>query len=103
MRTILTKDKIIEVFGDFTPYLNDEGVPSIFWEEEILTSIVLPSPLSLSWNEDKKVSRIRCHKKISRFLLQSLNDIHSNSQVWNTINDFGGVYNFRLQRKSKSS
>lgn len=93
----------IEVFGDFHKFLNPDGVPTIFWEEEILTHILLPAPLPLAWNHSRTVSGISCHKLIAPFLSKALNDIHSMPEVWDTINDYGGCYTFRLQRKSSSS
>jgi hypothetical protein len=91
-----------EVFGDFTPYLSEEGVPSIFWEEEILTQITLPVPIPLAWNKKVLVSKVRCHEKIAGFLHCALVDAHQIPDVWSTINDFGGIYNFRVQRRSMS-
>ena len=96
----LSDVEVIRNFGNFVPYLDAEGKPSIFWEEEILTSILLPAPLPLSWNPDVKVSNIKCHKKIAPFLLQALHECYDTFGVWNTVNDYGGCYNFRVQRKS---
>jgi hypothetical protein len=103
MLSTLSYEQKIEVFGDFTPYINEEGLPNLFWEEEILTTITMPASLPLSWDNSKLVRNIRCHKKIARFLLQALNDVYSYPVVWETINDYGGCYNFRLQRKSTNS
>lgn len=98
----LSVDEKIKYFGDYRPFCNEEGIPSIFWEEDILTTIALPAPLPLSYNKAKDVSNIRCHKKIAGFLLSALNEIYQDKEVWDTINDYGGCYNFRSQRKSKT-
>lgn len=100
---VLTFEQKIEVFGDFRPHLNLEGLPEATWEEEILTYLNLPNPLPLAWDHDRAVSNIRCHYKIDKFLRQALSDLHSIPEVWATINDFGGVYAFRLQRRSNSN
>lgn len=96
---VLTQEKIIEVFGDFHPYLNEEGHISQGWPDSILSAINLPSPLPLSWNKSLTVKRISCHKLITEFLSNALDNIYSQPDIWNTINDYGGCYNFRLQRK----
>lgn len=97
----LSQNKLIEVFGDFHPFLNIDGMPSRGWEESILTRINLPSSLPLAWNHTIKVRQIACHKKIAPFLKQALGALLlDQSEVWNTINDYGGAYAFRLQRNS---
>ena len=98
----LVQSKIKEVFGDFTPYLSSEGVPSANWEKKILTVITLPSSLPLAWNHKQIATTIRCHKLIAPNLYKALADAYSMPEVWATINDFGGCYMFRLKRSSTS-
>jgi len=92
----------IYYFGDYQPYLTSEGRITRAWELEILTLIDLPAPLPLSFNLDQKVTKISCHKKISIHLKNALDQLFALPNVWSTINNYGGCYNFRLQRKSKS-
>lgn len=99
--TKLSDEQIVSIFGDFGPYLNEEGIPSIFWEELILIPILLPAPLPLSWDKSKLVSGIKCHKLIAPHLSKALTELYAIPEVWSTINDYGGCYNFRPQRKSK--
>ena len=99
----LTDEEIIREFGDFSPYLNHEGIPSVGWEQSILQFITLPAPLPLAWNKEIKVYRIQCHKRIASQLKAALLSIYDYPSSWETINDYGGCYNFRLQRKSRSS
>lgn len=96
----LREDQVIEVFGDFNPYLTQEGIPSAKWESKILTYIDIPG-LPLAWNKEIVVNRIRCHKLIAPFLAAAIHDLHCIPLVWNTINDFGGVYQFRAQRRTR--
>jgi hypothetical protein len=103
MLKYLSAKEVIENFGNFLPYLDIEGKPTIFWEEEILKSITLPAPLPLSWSPNIKVPVIKCHKKIAPFLIQALHECYNTFGVWNTINDYGGCYNFRVQRKANKT
>jgi len=96
----LTQEEIKEIFGNFTPYLTKEGIPNIQWETDKLTSFKLPAPMNYGLI---KVTRTRCHIKIKEHLKAALTDCYNIPEVWDTINDYGGCYNFRLQRKSTTS
>ena len=98
---VLTQHQTIEAFGDFKPHLNAEGVPGPSWEAEILVPFELPAPLPLVWDPKIQVSKARCHKLVKPFLQEALAEIHGIPGLWKTINDFGGIYNFRPVRKTK--
>jgi hypothetical protein len=91
------------LLGDPTPYLREDGTIEAGWEKAILGWAKLPAPLPLSWDTDKAVTRFRCHKKLARLFEAALERIHSNREAWATVNDFGGAYNFRMQRGSRTA
>jgi len=98
----LTDDEMKKVFGDFNEYLNIDGNINATWERKILTYIPLPKSLPLAWNKSVRVHRISCHFLIADFLQKALEEISKHQSVWDTINDYGGVYSFRMQRESGS-
>lgn len=101
VQRVLLQNKIIEVFGDFKPYLTGDGSIIPEWEKKILVPVDLPAPLPLVWQPEVKVKQSRCHKLIKPHLEAALNAAFKEPGVWETVNDFGGVYNFRIQRKTK--
>jgi hypothetical protein len=98
----LTDKEVVAAFGDPAPYLLEDGSPSSAWPLTTLTYIDLPAPLSLSWDTSKRVTRMRCHKRIAPRLKLVLDTIHTVPVVWASIDDFGGCYAWRPIRGAKS-
>ena len=48
--------------------LGADGMPTSAWESEHLTRIILPYPLTLSWDLSVEISKLRCHKKVAESL-----------------------------------
>lgn len=92
MLRLLTDQEVVERYGDPAKYLADDGSVSAAWELAILDMFQLPKPLPLAWGG--KASRVRCHKLVKRELEGCFKRL-AEVGVWETIDDYGGVYNFR--------
>ena len=98
----LETPEVIAAFGDPEPFLLSDGTPGPGWEAEILSYITLPAPLPLAWDPERRVDRMRCHRRIAARLELALETIHTTPEVWATIDDFGGCYQWRAVRGAKS-
>ena len=87
---MITTDEAIEVYGQ----PNQEG--------SYLVTIKLPYPMRLSWDLDTKVTRMRCHEKVSDEFLGVFNDLlahYGYKEIQRLgIDLFGGCFNFRKMR-----
>jgi hypothetical protein len=89
--------------------LTDEQVLSNYGEPgdpDNLTVIELPYPMRIAWDTTKTVSRIQCHKLIAPNLIAVFTDLLSHYGLQELrrlgIDLFGGCFNFRLMRGSKT-
>jgi hypothetical protein len=98
----LSEEEVKRVFGDPAPYADGAGGISPKWERKIITSFFLPEPLPYCADRSILIERVRCHKRIAPFMQAALQELHDSDGVWGSINDFGGCYNWRTQRKSKN-
>jgi len=96
----LSTEQVIAAFGDPAKYLNAEGMPGREWEDEILAWCPLPAPLPLSWERSRTVERFRCHRLVRNSLKAALAAVYAVPEAWATVNDFGGCYAWRVQRKA---
>lgn len=99
MLKALTDAELRRRFGDPSGFLRADGTVGEAWEREILAMIPLPAPLALSWDPSRKVDRLRCHQLIAKPLEAAMRALYQ-SAAWVTIGDFGGVYQWRVQRRS---
>jgi hypothetical protein len=97
----LTFDELVAALGDPRPYMTEDGQISREWELDILGIAHFPAPLPLSWDRTKLVTKFRCHKRLIPLFETALGMIHTRPDVWATIDDFGGCYNWRTVRGSK--
>jgi len=95
----LTQDEIRANFGDPTYYLGADGRVLPQWEVLTLDARDLPAPLPLQMNRSVMVTRFRCHHLVADHLEAALREAHANPEIWATINDWAGCYNFRPNRK----
>lgn len=75
-------------------------------DEKNFTTINLPYPMRIAWDKTKTVTKMRCHKLVAQKLLNVFNDlltVYGQSKLKELgIDLFGGCYNFRKMRGSKS-
>ena len=98
----LSEEEVRREFGDPAEYITDSGGISSKWESIIITSFLLPQPLPYCADTTIMIKSVRCHKRIAHFMQAALQELYDNTEVWGSINDFGGCYNWRTQRKSKN-
>lgn len=91
---------VIRAFGDPTPFLNDDGTVGPGWEAQIIAYCPLPSPMALSWKREIRVSRFKCHRRLVSNFKALFEAFFNDPEVWTTIDDFGGVYEFRRNRRN---
>lgn len=92
--------EIVAAFGDVAPYIRPDGTVRSDWEWHTLTVVDLPAELPLSWNLSKRVGRVRCHFKLAPIFNATFRAIHA-ADLWKHLHDFGGIYEFRRQRKGR--
>lgn len=97
---LLTDAEVLAAFWDPSPFLDEEGRPSAYWEAHILERFKLPAPLPLAWDTARKVSTIGCHRLVAPELQRIFAKLHSQPKVWATINDYGGCYAWRTNRNN---
>ena len=101
MLKYLTNEEVIEHFGDPRSLMRDDGSISPLWEIKILASFKLPAPLPYVGDNSVLIKSVRCHKLILPFMEAAFTELFADQEVWSTLGDFGGCYNWRLQRNSK--
>jgi D-alanyl-D-alanine carboxypeptidase len=83
------------------PFSTQEGLRDFYGEpgdESNLVTIEFPIPM---FYEKTKVTRGRCHKKVAASLtrvLWAISARHPGQDVMDTVEDYSGIYNFRLKR-----
>ena len=95
----LTPEQMVAAFGDPSEYLGSDGTVSTGWERQIVGYAKLPAPLPLSWLKTVRVSRFKCHRRLIPHFEAALADTFGDPEVWATVNDFGGCYEFRANRR----
>jgi D-alanyl-D-alanine carboxypeptidase-like protein len=80
--------------------LKADGMPTQSWINKSLTTIVLPYPMTPSWEPSAKVTRIQCHRLVADSLKRVLSGILAHYGSIDSIksarmNLYGGAYNFR--------
>lgn len=101
---VLTDEEVKKAFGDPEPYYHDDGNISPGWPNKILEYAKIPGRgLPLSWNKKIFVNRFRCHFLLVKTFTQIFTTLTEIPDAWATINDFGGCYEWRTQRRTKKS
>lgn len=91
-------DQIVTTFGDIRKFILGDGTIDVAWEQ-VLTAVVLPQPLPLSWDFKTRVSRVRCHRVMAVPLGAVFFELHHRG-LWKELHEYGGCYEFRTQRGS---
>lgn len=98
---VLTDDEVRGVFDDPRPFLQDDGTVSPGWERFAIVHAALPAPLQLLGNRALKVTRIRCHQRLAPIFRAVYVELYQCAAAWSSIGDFGGCYEWRLQRGTR--
>lgn len=93
-----TREELDNFYGRHR--LGADGMPTSAWESERLTRIILPYPLTLSWDMSVEIKKLRCHKKVAESLSNIFEQIFAHYGSIREIKRarmhlFGGCYNFR--------
>lgn len=97
----LTYAETVRVFGNPEPYLLADGFGvNQEWESKTLAWAGLPRALPLAWDRSRLVKRFRCHAMLVEHFEAAFDAIAKDPRAWETINDFGGCYNFRANRSN---
>ena len=99
----LEYEQKVEYFGNPMDYVREDGSIRDEWEENILTRIDLPRPMPYCGDRTRLLTSTRCHKLIAPHLSTLLHALFKDQEVWATINDWGGCYNFRPMRRVPGS
>lgn len=97
----LTDAQVIAAFGDPAPHVGIDGVPRASWEISILQPLALPAPLPLSWSPTVRVRIMRVHRRLVGAFQRALAAVHADRAAWESIDDFGGVYQWRRMKGSR--
>ena len=100
--TLLTDAEVYNLFGDPRQHMRSDGTVLPSWESEILVPVELPRSLPLSWDRTTRVNRFMAHRRVAPALTTAFASLFAADGVWETINDFGGCYNFRPVRGKKA-
>jgi hypothetical protein len=87
--------------------LKSDGMPTSAWEKAHLTTIVLPYPMTLSWEPSSQVTRIQCHRLVAVSLKKALTGILDHYGSIESVRSarmhlYGGAYNYRRISGSNS-
>lgn len=92
--------EIVTVYGDPREYLRGDGGPLARWERR-LTYVNLRRGIPLSWDPNINAIKIRCHQHAAVHVRQAF-DAVDDAGLWEHLHDYGGCYNWRVQRNSNS-
>ncbi len=99
MLRLLTNEEVIRLYGDPAQSLDDAGTPTLEWQSANLASFNLDRPLPLAWGGN--ASRITCHAAVRDELSGVFQKLYALPNVWATIGDYGGCFNFRRNTNNR--
>lgn len=97
----LTDAQVRAAFGDPAPYIRTDGTIQRDWELLTLATARLPAPLPLSWDRTRSVMRLSVHRRLVVRFQCALGRVWTNHEAWGSIGDTGGVYAWRVMKRSK--
>lgn len=92
-------NEVRDAFGDIRAYIRPDGTLRPEWERHQLGIVELPAPLPLSWDLQKLVSRIRCHKLVIG-VFEAVFRALTNGGLWPMLREYGGCFAYRPKRGS---
>jgi hypothetical protein len=90
-------DEICATFGDIFGYIAADHTLDAEWQSDFLARVVLPFPMTISWDHSRTVRAITCHKMLGGVFGKVLSQIQSRG-LQNKVTSFGGCFSFRPQR-----
>ncbi len=97
----LTDAQVVAAFGDPSPHVGVDGAPRASWEQRILAPLALPAPLPLSWSPTVHVRLVRVHRRLLDAFRLAFEAAHRDREAWGSLDDFGGVYQWRRMKASR--
>lgn len=89
--------QIKKKFGNIYRHIAADGTLRASWEQEYMDHLRLPFAIPLSWNKDKSVSNLYCHK-VLKPVFKSVFETIKNERLSNRIVSYGGCFNYRSVR-----
>jgi hypothetical protein len=90
-------EQISATFGNIQKYILHDGTLDPRWQSEVLSSVALPFPLVLSFDQTKTITHFRCHKLLVGIFSDAFAKIVSFG-LQDRVTSFGGCFAFRPQR-----
>jgi hypothetical protein len=90
-------DEIIATFGDVHEYVAVDGQLEARWQVDFMERVSLPFSLRLSWDPSRTVTRMTCHRRLTRVFSSVFSSIQERG-LQDRITSFGGCFAFRPQR-----
>ncbi len=90
-------DQIRATFGDIFACLHPDHTLDPQWQTDFLQRIMLPFPMTLSWDRTRSVSQVTCHKRLGNIFADVFGRVQSTGSE-KQITSFGGCFSFRPQR-----
>lgn len=85
---------VVQTFGNIRAYVRTDGTLSPEWERHELGIARLPVSLPLSWDLDRRVTKIRCHQKLVPLFEATFEEL-LDLGLWGELVTFGGCVEFR--------
>jgi LysM repeat protein len=89
--------QIQTVFGDIFDFIGPDGALKPEWESKHLIRTTLPFPIHLSWDQNKVVRNLYCHKELKDIFPEVFVQIER-AGLRDKIKTFGGCFNYRTKR-----
>jgi hypothetical protein len=91
--------EIVATFGNISQYIHSDGTLSLDWEIDQTGIVQLPFELTLAWDQQKQVDKIRCHKLLMPVFEQAFSELLQQGLA-PLVSQFGGCYMYRPERAS---
>jgi len=91
--------EIINLFGDLTPYIKDDGVIDSKEMSQFLKTVQLPFHMLYAFDRSIIIRQMTCHKIMAPIFLEVLTTIAEN-ELDAYCPEFGGCYCYRAKRAS---
>lgn len=97
----LTDAEVVAIYGDVLKFRQEDGTLSAMWGATHLTRFKLPGPIP--YIDGGIVRQVLCHVLVWKELFGIFNTIYAQPEAWQSINDYGGCFEFRRNRNDQSA